>query len=356
MTRMTLIRTSPPLPPGSMTICASLLEEALGDGSSVGMQIRTCNFFDPAGGSMQSHHLWRLRHASSFFTQHPSDRYHLIDGSMAAFLPRDVLEKTVVTVHDLIPLLQMQRRLPGRPGPAGRWVIGRSLRALRNAAGLAAVSGHTRRDLSEQTGRDDIVVIPHPVRRLEENPVPACADLPERYLFHVGNNAVYKNRSGVLDVFARLQDLPDLHLILAGPPPTRDLKRISERLSRVRFEINPSDNQLSVLYKKASAFLFPSLYEGFGMPVLEAMAAGCPVVCSSAASLPEVAGEAAWFAPAGNGELLAQHCRTLLEDSARREDLILKGRKQAAQFTKERFAGDVQMWYRSTGSRKKGGV
>jgi glycosyltransferase involved in cell wall biosynthesis len=306
--------------------------------------VRGCDFFDPAGGSsMRRHHIWRLRYARSFFVRHPSDFYHLLDGSMAGFLPQAVWSRTVVSVHDLIPLLQMHGQLPGTPGIAGRLLIRRMVKVLRQVAGLAAVSEYTARDLLEFTGRPDVTVIHNPVRSL---PAPDDRlELPARYLFHIGNNANYKNRMGVLDVFAQLQDIPDLHLLMAGPPPPAELRVRAAGLPRVQFLENPSDAQLSMLYKKAAAFLFPSLYEGFGMPVLEAMQAGCPVVCSSAASLPEVAGEAALMASATDPEALAQLCRRVLTDPVCRGEIIRRGRRRAEYFTMQRLSADLQSWY-----------
>jgi glycosyltransferase involved in cell wall biosynthesis len=342
MTRLTLIRTSPDFPPGSMSAYATLVAGAMS--GSPDFEVRIGDFFDPSGGSsMRRHHLWRLLHANSFFEQHPSDLYHLLDGSMAAFLPSKVWKKTLVTVHDLIPLLQLHGRLAGRPGFAGRVLIHRTVRVLQNVAGIAAVSAHTARDLLELTGRSDTTVIPHPVRELPDPD--ETLELPDRYLFHVGNNADYKNRAGVLEVFSRLQDIRDLHLVMAGPSPTEALCRKAAALKRIRFIVDASDAELSALYKNAAAFLFPSLYEGFGMPVLEAMAAGCPVVCSSAASLPEVAGEAARMAPANTPDLLANHCRIVLEDAGQREELIRRGRRRVQQFTMEKLSDALKAWY-----------
>lgn len=343
MTRITWIRTSPPLPPGSMTACASLIEAAMANGAPAGMRFQACDFFDPAGGSMRRHHLWRIRHARAFFKAHPSEGYHLLDGSMAGFLPRALWPKTVVTVHDLIPCLQMQGRLPGRPGWAGRWMVSRAVEALRQVAGLAADSNHTAKDLAGVTGRTDIAVIPVPVRLLPE-PDSRLA-LPARYLFHVGNNACYKNRSGVLDVFERLQDLEDVHLVLAGPAPAATLRCKAGRMRRVHFLTDVSDAGLAALYRNAAVFLFPSLYEGFGMPVLEAMAAGCPVVCSAAASLPEVVGGAALMAPPDDVEQLARHCRSLLTDASIRDRQVDRGVRQCALFTMKRLENELRQWY-----------
>lgn len=341
MKKMALIQTVPDSTPGSMSAYAHLVMQALE--SSERFDVKKIDFFDPEGGSMRRHHLWRMRHARSFFAEHPADVYHLLDGSMAGFLPPAVLAKTVVTVHDLIPLLQLYGRLPGTPGFAGRLIIRRKLNALRQVAGLAAVSEHTAGDLKECTGRSDVAVIPNPVRRL---PAPdEQIALPPRYLLHVGNNAVYKNRSGVLDVFERLQDIDGLHLILAGHKPSRSLQRKAAALDRVQFRVDVTDAELSALYANASVFLFPSLYEGFGMPVLEAMQAGCPVVCSNAASLPEVAGDAALVTSPGDVEALAACCRELLAGPARREEVVECGRRRAAEFTMQRLSDGLAAWY-----------
>lgn len=345
MKKITLIRTAPDSPLGSMTAYAGLVEQALAAMSMQDVQIRVCDFFDSAGGSMRRHHLWRLRHARSFFADNPSDLYHLLDGSMVGFLPSNVWKKTVVTVHDLIPLLQLHGRLPGRPGFIGRLLIRRTVQALRQAGGLAAVSEYTKGDLLEFTGRSDVAVIHNPVRAL---PSPAAdLDLPSRYIFHVGNNADYKNRAGVLDVFSCLQDIPDVHLLLAGQEPSRELRRKADQSERVRFLVDVSDAELALLYQNAALFLFPSRYEGFGMPVLEAMAAGCPVVCSTAASLPEVVGDAALMASADDVDALAVHCRQVLDDVSRRDELIRQGRQRTESFTMERLSGELKEWYRS---------
>ncbi len=340
---LTLIHTTPLNSFGSMAQYALWVEEAIRRMTGRTFEVKTCDFFDPAGGdSMRRHHLWRIKNSRRFFAAHPADLYHLLDGSMAAFLPSNVWKNTVVTVHDLIPLLQMQKRLSGSPGPVGRILIQRMKRVLKHAAGLAAVSSHTALDLQAAVGRNDITVLHNPVRPLPEPD--DSMNLPPRYLFHIGNNADYKNRMGVLDVFARLQDIEDLHLIMAGPEPSAEMIRKATGLARVRFVVNPSDAELSDLYKKASAFLFPSFYEGFGLPVLEAMQAGCPVVCSNAASLPEVAGDAALTAAPGDPAAFADQCRKILNDATLRASLVEQGAARAKQFSMERFAGSLERW------------
>jgi alpha-1,3-rhamnosyl/mannosyltransferase len=99
-----------------------------------------------------------------------------------------------------------------------------------------------------------------------------------------------------------------------------------------------SDAELRALYAGARAFVCPSRHEGFGLPPLEAMALGAPVVCAAAASLPEVVGDAAVLFPAGNGEALAAALRSVLGDDMLRQRLRQAGRERAAQFTWQRTA------------------
>jgi glycosyltransferase involved in cell wall biosynthesis len=342
MPLIALIRNAHVFPTSSMPAYAQLVEQALA--GVPGIDVRTVDFFDPdGGGSMRRHHWWRLRHAMTLFQRNPSDLYHLLDGSMAGFLPSHVWEKTAITVHDLIPLLQLHGRLSGHPGVIGRLLIRRAVKALRNAAGVAADSHSTSRDLVTFTGVSGAAVIPVPVRPLS-GPKHGV-DLPTRYIFHIGNNADYKNRAGVLDVFAKLQDLNDLHLIMAGPAPTKELRHKAGSLKRVQFRVDVSDAELSALYARAAVLLFPSRYEGFGMPVLEAMAAGCPVICSNAASLPEVVGNAARVAPVEDVGQWASHCRQLFNDASLRAELIARGRVRAAEFSMQRLSNELSAWY-----------
>jgi glycosyltransferase involved in cell wall biosynthesis len=339
-----LIRTAPDFPPGSMVAYAKLVAKAM-EGSP-DFKVEYCDLFDPDGGSsMRRHHIWRMLHARSFFDQHPADLYHLLDGSMAGFLPKRTWNRTVVTVHDLIPVLQMKGGLPGAPSIMGCFLIHRALRVLLHVKGILAVSEQTASDIHSYVGRSDVAIVPHPVRVF-----PAKRDagrLPLRYIFHVGNNAEYKNREGVLDVFSKLQDVQDLKLIMAGPAPSKALLRKAKSLSGVAFRVDISDAELYALYENASVFLFPSLYEGFGMPIHEAMAAGCPVVCSRSASLPAVAGDAALMAPANDIHLLANHCRRVLENPELRSRMIHKGHQHVANYTMNHLSNSLTAWYLS---------
>ncbi|NCD23193.1 MAG: glycosyltransferase family 1 protein [Spartobacteria bacterium] len=356
MKRLVWIRTAPPDAPGSMAAYAELVRRAVAPFAD-GWEFTVCDLFDPrGGGSMWRHHLWRLRHARRILASHPADLYHWLDGSMAAFMPPALRSRSVATVHDLIPLLQWRGELPGKPSwPAG-WLIRRGVEALRGCAALCADSAATRDDLTRLAGiAERVAVVPVPLRPLPPpRPVPV-AGLPSnaRFILHVGHNAAYKNRAGVVDAFARLGDVPDLHLVLVGPPPTSELRARSAALANVHFVGPVDDAALHDLYRRAALFLFPSLYEGYGMPVLEAMAAGCPVVCSTAPALVEVAGEAVLCAPAEDADALAGQCRRLLADVRLRREQIARGLARAAAFDVATMGWSLLEWYNNVLERMK---
>lgn len=348
MNRLVWIRTSPPDVPGSMTAFGDLVRHAV-EPLAAGWERSTCDLFDPRGGaSMWRHHLWRLRNARRVLAAHPADLYHVLDGSMAAFIPPPLRGRSLVTVHDLIPLLQWRGELPGRPSLPAAGLIRCGIRALRGCAGWCADSRATRADLARLAGIGaGVEVVPVALRPLPPPTFVSIAGLDPaaRFILHVGNNAAYKNRLGVLDVFSRLADFADLHLVLAGPPPSAELRAAAGRLNRVHFAGPVDDAQLHALYGRAAAFLFPSLYEGYGMPVLEAMAAGCPVVCSSAPALVEVAGDAARIASASDPGALASRCRDLLSDEALRREMAERGRARAALFDVASMGRSLMKWY-----------
>ncbi len=351
MPRLALIRSAPPGAPGSMAAYADLVARALALDPPPGVRIGFCDAFDPrAGGDLWRQHFWRLRHFRGALRRASADAYHLLDGSMSAFLPRAVRERTWITVHDLIPVRQMRGALPGAQSLPARMIVRRGVRALRECRSVCADSEATRGDLMRLADVRAAAVIPPALRPLPP-PAPMDESLPKRFVLHVGHNAPYKNRAGAIEVFRRLCERSDgsergaLHLVLAGPPPTLELRKRAAAAPRVVFLERVSDADLSALYRAAALLLFPSLYEGFGMPVLEAMSLGCPVVCSNAGALPEAAGAAALTAAADDLDALAGHCGAVLRDTALRERLVAAGRRRAAEFTLERMARQLWDWY-----------
>jgi len=167
-------------------------------------------------------------------------------------------------------------------------------------------------------------------------------------VLHVGHNAAYKNRVGVLRVGALVaRELP-VRLVLAGPAPSPVLCQLVADLGLgdcVDWRCDVSDAEMQALYQQAGVFLFPSLYEGFGWPPLEAMAAGTPVVCSNVASLPEVVGDAALVAAPDDYIQLAQHCLDVLGQPDLRRDLVRRGLQNAGHFSLQRFGEQLAAVY-----------
>jgi glycosyltransferase involved in cell wall biosynthesis len=270
-----------------------------------------------------------------------ADVFHVLDGSfgyMATGLP---LQRTLVTVHDLIPAWQARGRFPvPKPGWAAQRLIGSSLDLIRRARAVHAVSACTADDIHELTGRRVDAVIPNPVRSLTR--VRDQATDKSAGVLHVGNNGFYKNRAGVLEIFAAIAKRhPSLPLVMAGPEPTPALLLRAQDLGltgRVRWVAGPSDDDLATLYAQARLLLFPSWYEGFGWPPLEAMQHGCPVVCADTGSLPEVVGDAALLWSPQDIEGFAAQALRVLDDEALQRALIVRGRRRVEAFSLQRLA------------------
>jgi glycosyltransferase involved in cell wall biosynthesis len=185
------------------------------------------------------------------------------------------------------------------------------------------------------------------------------------FLLYVGRTNPQKNIPRLVEAFAvlrgELQDHPrfqNLRLLIIGDeiarhPALRHAVIHSRVEDAVRFLGFVPIETLRAFYQTASAFVFPSLYEGFGLPPLEAMACGTPVVCSSVSSLPEVVGHSAVIVNPENVFDIARGMREVLLDEALRERLIAEGIKKAAQFSWERTAAEVLQAYEEIASYKK---
>ncbi len=296
------------------------------------------------------HHAWIFMFGCLKARGGSFDLVHLLDGSHGYILRRLDGVPTIVTTHDLIPLLHSLGDL-GRPATSrlGRLLVKHSIKGLERANWIVADSENTRRDLIRHTkidaGRIGVVhlAIPPEISTEERVQSDQTRDLqpPERYVLHIGSAAFYKNRAGVLRIFALIRSKCRVRLKMVGPAPDRGIRRLVHRLqldNEVDFVVEPGDARLVDLYRQAALLLFPSLYEGFGWPPLEAMSLGCPVVCSSAGSLPEVVGSAAMVAPVKDEQGLADKSIMVLEDKVLAQKLTRLGYKQARKFDAQHMA------------------
>lgn len=285
-----------------------------------------------------------------------ADLYH----SPYSLMPYRPGVTTVLTVHDLIPLrLPRQSTLQARL--LFRWTMAL---ALRTARFVIAVSEATRRDLSRwfRVPGDRVSVIPeatdpafYPRSSAEIETVRRRYGLPDSFVLYVGSNKPHKNLPRLVEAWAQITEHGIRNtLVLAGPwdPRYPEPRRRAEQLGleNVRWLGPVPEADLPALYSAATLFVFPSLYEGFGLPVLEAMACGVPVVCSDTSSLPEVAGDAALRVNPTDVEALAAAIEHALADEALRADLRATGLERARQFTWEAVAQKTlgvyrQMWH-----------
>ena len=255
------------------------------------------------------------------------------------FVPAHVLPlihplPSVVTVHDLGYHL-----FPGAHPPRQRWYLEWSTRfSARAATRVIADSRATARDLQKfyRIHENKITVIypgrDETLRPADPAPIRAKYQLPENYLLHVGTIQPRKNLARLIDAVSLLP--ASVALVLAGKPgwlASPIVRQAREANVRV-LEYVPHED-LAGLYSGAAAFVFPSLYEGFGFPVLEAMACGVPVICSNTSSLPEVVGEAALLVDPQDTAALAQDITRVLTEPDTRAALIQKGFAQIQKFT-----------------------
>lgn len=264
--------------------------------------------------------------------------------------------RTIVTVHDLGYI-----RYPEAHTMAHRLYLRLStIWSARAASQIIAVSHATRADLIQLAGvpPGKITVVHHGLaQRFRQAPATRLAydiiGARNPYFLYVGTVQPRKNLARLIEAFARFSasrprddvDLPPL-LVVAGKRGwlSEGIERRAAELGiadRVRFVGYVADEALPALYRDALAFVFPSLYEGFGMPVLEAMACGAPVLTSTTSSLPEVAGDAALLADPHDVAALADGLARLNADEALRSDLRQRGRRRAAQFTWEHCAEET---------------
>jgi glycosyltransferase involved in cell wall biosynthesis len=260
-------------------------------------------------------------------------------------LPHARLRRAVTTFHDLFVLTgeystpEFRRRFAEQ----ARDAAGRSDRII-------AVSQFTARQAIDILGVEEarVRVVHHGVRA----PVSAAAVTRQKIILHVGAIQRRKNISRLVDAFERVD--PGWQLVLAGSAGY-GAQEIAARIGaarsrdRIRMPGYVPPAELANWYAQAAIFAFPSLDEGFGMPVLEAMAAGTPVIASNRSAIPEVAGDAAWLVDPEDTDELADALVALTQDPERRADLSRRGLARAAQFTWAEAVEKTWQVYREVG-------
>jgi glycosyltransferase involved in cell wall biosynthesis len=309
----------------------------------------------------------------TFFTTYPlaasldgSALKHLTAQQMATLLWfRPGLHPVVVTVHDIVPfLVRSDREQSTFRHPLDVLFDRLAMSGLKRADALICVSHFTKETVVQELGCSPEKVfvvhegVAHDVFRPCSVPDAFCerylVDRRCRYILYVGSENPRKNLPRLVRAFGSVhEELPEARLIKIGSPEylpqAEHLRRQVQRMGLADFVLfyeHVPDDDLALFYNLADLFVFPSLYEGFGLPPLEAMACGTPVVCSNAASLPEVAGDAAIMVDPHDGYSLAQAMLRVLTDADLRQKMRHKGLARARMFTWERTARETLAVYR----------
>jgi glycosyltransferase involved in cell wall biosynthesis len=256
----------------------------------------------------------------------------------------------VLTVYDLIHEL-----FPEYFPSSRKFLEARSL-LVQHATRIIAISEHTKKDLMTRYHlpgeKIDVVYLANALggETNVTNNVLGKIQTPERYLLYVGNRALYKNFLFFIESITPLllQD-KNLSIVCAGGKEfTQEEKKyfLQWGVMHNMLHIHVNDTILSSLYKNALAFVYPSLYEGFGIPILEAFACNCPVLISNTSSLPEVAGDACVsFDPKEKASIL-DAVNLILSNKSLQDELRIKGRERVRSFSWDRTAKEIKQIYK----------
>lgn len=302
----------------------------------------------------QAYRLARLIHSQPDIVHLPNQHF----ARYALWLNRPF----IVTVHDVARLWFSFDRETLR----GRLLLKLDRRCIKRASHIIAASHCTKHDLVHYLNIPEsrISVIYNGVDHNIFKPRPVSQRRP--YILYVGSERRRKNLGRLLQAFARLKtEFPDLKLIKVGDPgrspefrneTMATIARLGLRVPQdVIFAGYVSQSALADYYSLAALLAYPSLYEGFGLPPLESMACGCPVVASRMSSLPEVVGDAGILVNPYDTSSLAEGMRRVLTDSELRRDLVIKGLKRARRFSWEETAELTRQVYNKVlTSSKKG--
>lgn len=283
------------------------------------------------------------------------DVVHVLDHGNAMYVPIIRTKPHIVTCHDLLAARASLGEIPGWiVGPTGRKYQDMILRGLAAAQFIVTVSETTRRDLvrlfPDAANRTETILNGLYRELSPENADRALAELAalgikRPYLLHVGNDSHYKNRGGAVRIWRRMQasGMPNLNLVLAGKMTSPgDGESISSGVGRLIHVPSPSDQTLANLYSQAEGLLFPSLYEGFGLPILEAQSLGCPVFTSDRPPMNEIAGSGAALFDPENIESAAQR---VMEGLGQRKTLIAAGHENCRRFSTDEMIASYTRVY-----------
>lgn len=305
--------------------------------------------------------LWRTFGVAAAMRREPIDLYHGLSHELPRGIPSNI--PTVVTIHDLAPW-----RCPANfPLPDRTSYRAKMRHACRRADAIVAVSSSTKADIVEILGvpEEKITVVGQschprfmsPVTEADRLAVKEKYALSDCYVIAVGTIEPRKNQLTAVRAMAEVNG--KVSLVMVGHPKpyvelvVKEIRRLRlEQRVKLLHEVDSAD--LPALYSGALCSLYLSLYEGFGIPVLESMCCGTPVICSNRSSLPEVGGDAAMLVNPDDESGVAQAVNRMATDSVFRESLAERVRQQANRFSQEKVIGDMYQVYQRL--LEKGGL
>jgi glycosyltransferase involved in cell wall biosynthesis len=223
---------------------------------------------------------------------------------------------------------------------------------IEKADKIIAVSNQTKNDILKyyNLDSDKIDVVYHGIDINQPLVYEDIKGLPELYILYVGNRYGYKNFALMIEAFSILSmQYPEIKLVLVGGNleiAEQELLRRNHITEKV-MQIAATDEQLNLLYTKALFFVYPSLYEGFGIPILEAFKNDCPVLLSNASCFPEIAGNAAVYFESKSVDSFVAEMRNLLESTSLRERLIEQGKEKLIHYSMQSCVDNTMKIYKN---------
>lgn len=277
-------------------------------------------------------HLLRLLYSNYLSLKHYRSLLFVTTQLEAAFFRTN----QIITIHDIIPLLF--RTTHKKQFFYYKYLLGS---VLRRAKSVISPSQHTKNMLLQTYGLDEhkVKVIHNGVRQSFCSVLDKKREV-EKFILFIGRLVGMKNFAGLLKAFSIIKDVVPHKLVITGHG-TNKMKRELQRLRSIDLQIDErrvvykghvSPEEMEELLNSASLLVFPSFYEGFGLPPLEGMAHGCPVVVSNVSSLPEVCADAALYVDPYNVNTIASAMYAMLTDSTLRHTMIVRGTERVQQF------------------------
>lgn len=294
--------------------------------------------------------LWRSFSVSSYLEKKELDVFHGLSNELPDGVHKSEVP-SIVTIHDLIFM-----RFPEFYKPIDRKIYYRKVKYACTAANkIIAISQQTKHDIIEYFAvpKEKIKVIHQSVSPVffsdvEKTKVKEKYDLPEKFVVSVGTLEPRKNQLTVLKALNYIDS--EISAVFVGNPTNYSaelIQYISENNleNRVRFLSHVPENDLVEIYRQAELSLYISIFEGFGLPVIESMACGCPVITSNVSCLPETAGNAAVLCNPEDPEEIGIQIKKILNNKTFRNELVLKGKERAQHFHPKIYAEKIISLY-----------